>query len=86
MAETTFSNSGDSLSDKTDRLTEKAERAFESGRQAFHDVRDIAQRSRGYVNDTADNLTKFVRHDPLLAMASAFAVGFFVAQIIKRLP
>ena len=85
MAETTFSNS-DSLSDRADRLTEKAERAFESGRQAFHDVRDIAQRSRGYLNDTTNNLTKFVRRDPLLAMASAFAVGFFVAQIIKRLP
>jgi ElaB/YqjD/DUF883 family membrane-anchored ribosome-binding protein len=85
MAETTFSNS-DSLSDRADRLTEKAERAFESGRQAFHDVRDIAQRSRGYLNDTTNNLTKFVRRDPLLAMASAFAVGFFAAQIVKRLP
>jgi len=64
--------------------------AIDQGRQtvekagrAVRDTYDAAQRSvreKGFSLDLGD----FVRREPWLALAAAFAIGYVAAQIIRR--
>ncbi|HUY28071.1 MAG TPA: hypothetical protein VMV27_11680 [Candidatus Binataceae bacterium] len=57
--------------------------AAETASQAIHDGLDAAQQ---YVQDKGldFDLRGFVRREPWIAIAAAFAVGYVAAQIVRR--
>lgn len=57
--------------------------AAEKASQAVKDGYDAAQQ---FVHDRVGDfdLREFVRREPWIAIAAAFAVGYVVAQIVKR--
>jgi ElaB/YqjD/DUF883 family membrane-anchored ribosome-binding protein len=60
----------------------------EIGRQAaeqgYETVKEYAGKSVDAVGDVSDDLTEFVRHEPWIALAAAFAVGYLAARVIRR--
>ncbi len=64
--------------------------AMDQGRQAAdkasQTVKDSYDAAQQYVKDkTGDlDLREFVRSEPWFAIAAAFAVGYVVAQIVRR--
>jgi hypothetical protein len=64
--------------------------AVDQGRQtvekAGRAVKDSYDAAQGYVRDKGLNLDvgDFVRREPWLALAAAFAIGYVAAQIIRR--
>lgn len=46
---------------------------------------DIADRGMDYVSSANSFLTDFIREEPLIAIASAFAVGYLAARILNQL-
>ena len=73
-----------------DTVNSSAHSAIDQGRDAadraadaLKDGYDAAQQ---YVQDRVGDfdLREFVRREPWLAIAAAFAVGYVVAQIVKR--
>jgi ElaB/YqjD/DUF883 family membrane-anchored ribosome-binding protein len=64
--------------------------AVDQGRQtaekAGRAVKDSYDAAQGYVKDKGFNLDlgDFVRREPWLALAAAFAIGYVAAQIIRR--
>ena len=59
--------------------------AMDQGRQAA-DIKDGYDAAQQYVKDkSADlDLRELVRSEPWFAIAAAFAVGYVVAQIVRR--
>jgi ElaB/YqjD/DUF883 family membrane-anchored ribosome-binding protein len=57
--------------------------AADKASQAVRDGYDSAQQ---YVQDKVGDfdLREFVRREPWIAIAAAFAVGYVVAQVVKR--
>jgi ElaB/YqjD/DUF883 family membrane-anchored ribosome-binding protein len=73
-----------------DTINSSAHSAIDQGRDAadraadaLKDGYDAAQQ---YVQDRVGDfdLREFVRREPWIAIAAAFAVGYVVAQIVKR--
>jgi ElaB/YqjD/DUF883 family membrane-anchored ribosome-binding protein len=62
---------------------DQGSQAADKASQAVKDGYDAAQQ---YVQDKVGDfdLRDFVRREPWLAIAAAFAVGYVVAQIVKR--
>ncbi len=64
--------------------------AVDQGRQTVEKagrvVKDSYDAAQGYVKDKGFNLDlgDFVRREPWLALAAAFAIGYVAAQIIRR--
>ncbi len=64
--------------------------AMDQGRQAAdvasQAVKDSYDAAQQYVKDKGMDLDlrDFVRREPWLAIAAAFAVGYFAAQIVRR--
>jgi hypothetical protein len=58
----------------------------EMGRQAaeqgYETVKEYAGKSVDA--DLSDDLREFVRHEPRIALAAAFAVGYLAARVIRR--
>jgi ElaB/YqjD/DUF883 family membrane-anchored ribosome-binding protein len=58
----------------------------EMGRQAaeqgYETVKEYARKSVDA--DLSDDLREFVRHEPWIALAAAFAVGYLAARVIRR--
>jgi ElaB/YqjD/DUF883 family membrane-anchored ribosome-binding protein len=48
-------------------------------------LNDIADRGMDYVSSANSFLTDFIREEPLIAIASAFAVGYVAARILNHL-
>jgi ElaB/YqjD/DUF883 family membrane-anchored ribosome-binding protein len=67
-----------------------AQSAMDQGRQAADKagqaVKDAYDAAQQYVQDQVGDfdLRDFVRREPWIAIAAAFAVGYVVAQIVKR--
>jgi ElaB/YqjD/DUF883 family membrane-anchored ribosome-binding protein len=63
-----------------------AGRAGEAVDQAADAIKDGYDAAQQYVQDRVGDfdLREFVRREPWLAIAAAFAVGYVVAQIVKR--
>jgi ElaB/YqjD/DUF883 family membrane-anchored ribosome-binding protein len=63
---------------------------MDQGRQAAdnasHAVKDGYDTAQQYIKDKAVDLdlTGFVRREPWLAIAAAFAIGYVAAQIVRR--
>ena len=62
--------------DQGRQTAEKAARAVQDG----YDAAQGYVRERGFTLD----LGEFVRREPWLALAAAFAIGYVAAQIIRR--
>jgi len=62
---------------------DQGRQAADAASQAVKDGYDAAQQ---YVKDKGMDLDlrDFVRREPWLAIAAAFAVGYFAAQIVRR--
>ena len=48
-------------------------------------LNDMADRGMDYVSSANSFLTEFIREEPLIAIASAFAVGYVAARILNHL-
>jgi len=48
-------------------------------------ISDMAGKGMDYVSSANSFLTDFIREEPLIAIASAFAVGYVAARILNRL-
>jgi ElaB/YqjD/DUF883 family membrane-anchored ribosome-binding protein len=55
---------------------------IDEGRERLN---DMADRGMDYVSSANSFLTDFIREEPLIAIASAFAVGYVVARILNHL-
>lgn len=54
---------------------------IEEGREKLN---DFAEMGKDYVSSANSALTDFIRDEPLIAIASAFAVGYVAARILNR--
>jgi ElaB/YqjD/DUF883 family membrane-anchored ribosome-binding protein len=45
---------------------------------------DFAEKGMDYVSSANSVLTDFIRDEPVIAIASAFAVGYVAARILNR--
>ena len=55
---------------------------IDEGREKLN---DIADRGMYYVSSANSFLTDFIHEEPLIAIASAFAVGYVAARILNHL-
>ena len=55
---------------------------IDEGRERLN---DMADRGMDYVSSVNSFLTDFIREEPLIAIASAFAVGYVAARILNHL-
>jgi ElaB/YqjD/DUF883 family membrane-anchored ribosome-binding protein len=74
-----FEDTANSAHNAIDQGREAADRVADSLKDGY----DAAQQ---YVQDRVGDfdLREFVRREPWIAIAAAFAVGYVVAQIVKR--
>jgi hypothetical protein len=54
---------------------------LDEGREKLN---DFAEKGMDYVSSANSVLTDFVRDEPLIAIASAFAIGYIAARILNR--
>jgi ElaB/YqjD/DUF883 family membrane-anchored ribosome-binding protein len=54
---------------------------LDEGREKLN---DFAEKGMDYVSSANSALTDFVRDEPLIAIASAFAIGYIAARILNR--
>ena len=47
-------------------------------------INEYAEKGMDYVSSANGFLTDFIRDEPLIAIASAFAVGYVAARILNR--
>jgi ElaB/YqjD/DUF883 family membrane-anchored ribosome-binding protein len=66
-----------------DTVQEAAEKAAEKGREAIHGGYEAVQRFAE--ENGLEDVRDFVRNEPWAAMAAAFALGWIVAQIMRRI-
>jgi ElaB/YqjD/DUF883 family membrane-anchored ribosome-binding protein len=69
----------DSVSDKIDQLSDKIPKD-----RIQKAARDYANAGMEMAASMSDNLTDFVRREPWIAMAAAFAVGYVIARALRR--
>jgi hypothetical protein len=53
---------------------------IDSGREKLN---DIAEQGMEYVSSANSFLTDFIRDEPLIAIASAFAIGYVAARMLN---
>ena len=83
--------------DKVEKLTNEApgfasdtmEKARDIGREAIdkgsQNAREYVSRGLDYAGEASDGLAEFVRHQPWLALAGAFVVGYVAAKALRQL-
>jgi hypothetical protein len=52
--------------------------------QGYETVKEYAGKSVDAVGDLSNDLREFVRREPWIALAAAFAVGYLAARIVRR--
>jgi ElaB/YqjD/DUF883 family membrane-anchored ribosome-binding protein len=93
-------NAQEFISKKVDDAREYASKGYDSARdyanKGYDAARDYANKgydaARDYANTgievagrVGDNVSEFVRKEPWIAIAAAFAVGYVAARIMRRL-
>jgi hypothetical protein len=68
-----------------DAAREYAGTAQDYANKGYDAAREYANASVDVAARIGDNLTEFVRKEPLIAIAAAFAVGYLAARIMRRL-
>jgi ElaB/YqjD/DUF883 family membrane-anchored ribosome-binding protein len=77
------------------KAREAVEQGVETAREYAGAAREYADSAREYARDYAEkgldaagrvseNLQEFVRQEPWIAVAAAFAVGYLMARILRR--
>jgi ElaB/YqjD/DUF883 family membrane-anchored ribosome-binding protein len=85
MAENTlgFDNlSGEALAESFDKARKVGKRVVEHG---YESAREYADEGMEWAGDMSKTLTKFVRHEPWMAVAGAFVFGYLVAQVLRKI-
>jgi ElaB/YqjD/DUF883 family membrane-anchored ribosome-binding protein len=68
-----------------DAAKDYAVRGIDVAREYGGTARDYANTGMDVAARTSENLTEFVRNEPWIAMAAAFAVGYVAARLMRRL-
>jgi len=72
-----------------DSMTSAAADAIDQGQEAAREglkmARDYADSGLDAAAELSENMGEFVKREPLMALVGAFAVGFVVAHILRRL-
>ena len=53
---------------------------IDEGREKLN---DMAEQGKDYISSANSFLTEFIRDEPLIAIASAFAVGYVAARVLN---
>lgn len=77
-AEEGFQTASDYAETGADAAREYTERGYDS-------AREYAERGLAGAAALSENVREFVRREPWLAMAAAFAVGYTLARLMRRL-
>jgi ElaB/YqjD/DUF883 family membrane-anchored ribosome-binding protein len=59
--------------------------AREYANKGYDAARDYANSGMDVMARMSDNLTEFVRNEPWIAVAAAFAVGYVAARMMRRM-
>ena len=69
--------------------SEAADKVRQIGRKAYDkgvdNARDYAEKGMDFFEEATDSVASWTKREPWMAIASAFVVGFVVAQVIKRI-
>ncbi len=68
-----------------ENLNHHAQEAHDSTERAYNAARDYAAQGRGYIGEVGGRVSRFVNDEPWIAVACAFAIGYAVAQVVKRM-
>jgi ElaB/YqjD/DUF883 family membrane-anchored ribosome-binding protein len=72
-----------------DTARDYANRGYDAARdyanQGYDAAREYANAGIDVAARMSDNLTEFVRNEPWIAVAAAFAVGYVAARLLRRL-
>jgi hypothetical protein len=70
-----------------DSAAEAIQNAAAAGRKALEEgldeAREYGEKSLDYLEQLRDEVVKFVKREPLLAVGAAFLVGYVAAQLFK---
>ncbi|MGH7917061.1 MAG: hypothetical protein ACREQE_06300 [Candidatus Binataceae bacterium] len=69
----------DSVTDKIESVSDKIPKD-----KIQRTARDYANAGLEMASGMSDNLTDFVRREPWIALAAAFAVGYVIARALRR--
>jgi ElaB/YqjD/DUF883 family membrane-anchored ribosome-binding protein len=73
----------------SDATREYANKGYNAAREyankGYDAAREYASTGMDVAGRVSDNLTEFVRNEPWIAVAAAFAVGYVAARMIRRL-
>jgi len=82
-------NAAVSAAHVTDKAYEQAAKGMDAARdyanKGYDAAREYANAGVDVAARISDNLTEFVRKEPWIAIAGAFAVGYLAARIMRRL-
>ena len=89
MAQNAADTARETARETYDSAREYTQRGYDSARDYANRGYDTAREYAGVGVDVAsrmsENLTDFVRREPWIAIAAAFAVGYVVARVVRRL-
>jgi ElaB/YqjD/DUF883 family membrane-anchored ribosome-binding protein len=68
-----------------DAAREYAGAAHDYANKGYDAAREYANAGIDVAGRMSENLTEFVRNEPWIAMAAAFAVGYVAARLMRRL-
>ena len=78
-------NSAESFANETmDRASDATEQATEAARNAYATAQDYTARGVDVAQSLANDLRDFVRREPWIAVAAAFAIGYTMARAMRR--
>ena len=75
-----------SASDAADSVKQAASGAADTLNTAKEQARDYAERGMEYASDYSGQFGEFVKHEPWLALAGAFIVGYAAAHLLRSGP
>ena len=85
----TAQNAAASVQEAADTVQEYAGKGANAARdyanRGYDAAREYANTGVDVVARMSDNLTEFVRNEPWIAVAAAFAVGYVAARMMRRL-
>ncbi len=78
---------------ESDNISNSAGRMMDEGREKVNEyadkgrdmLNDYADKGMEYVSSANSAMTRFIRDEPILAMATVFAAGYLAARILNGL-
>jgi len=85
-----YANKGyDAARQYADTARDYANKSYDAARdyasQGYDAAREYASTGVDVAGRMGDNVTEFVRNEPWIAVAAAFAVGYVAARLLRRL-